>query len=433
MLTSDRPLIAYLDFKSPYAYLAWEPTVHMARELGIAVDWRPFVLDIPSFLGSARLDRSGRVAESNRSVEQWSGVKYSYFDCRRYANLRGLTVRGTVKIWDTALAAIGMLWAKRQGDAVLERYVAAVYEPFWKRELDVEDVAEIRRVLESVGADVAGFEAYARGQGAEENAALQHEAFDAGVFGVPTYVVNGELYFGREHLPRVRWHLTGEDGPPPDVAYVVPEGAHVAPAERLDVCLDFASPHSYLALAGTLQLVAELGLSVDWRPLITAPQKSPPPPQPDDDRGTRHRHFRAAYTAHDIQRYATHELPNLHAQTDGRFAALGLLWVQKAAPRRANEYVEAVFARLWRRSLPSDDVASVEGVLRDLGLDADGFARYRAAAGPEELDAIQAELKGQGVISTPTYLVDGEPFLGRQHLPLIEARLRAGRLRAGRD
>ncbi len=427
MLTSDRPLIAYLDFKSPYAYLAWEPTVHMARELGIAVDWRPFVLDIPSFLGSARLDRSGRVAEANRSAEQWSGVKYSYFDCRRYANLRGLTVRGTVKIWDTSLAAIGMLWAKRQGDAMLERYVAAVYEPFWKRELDVEDVAEIRRILESVGADVAGFEAYARGPGAEENAILQHEAFDAGVFGVPTYVVNGELYFGREHLPRVRWHLSGEQGPPPDVAYAVPEGAHVAPAERLEVCIDFASAQSYLALAGTLQLVAELGLRPAWRPLITPPQKAPPPPRPDDDRGTRHRRFRARYTTHDIQRYAAHGLPNVHERTDGRVAALGLLWVEKAAPQRTGDYVEAVFARLWRRSAPIGQVAAVEGVIRDLGMDATGFADYRAGAGPEELDALQVELKGQGVISAPTYLLDGEPFVGRQHLPLIEARLRAGR------
>ena len=103
-LKSDRPLIVYLDFKSPYAYLAWQPTLEMARELGVPVGWRPFVLDIPSYLGSAKLGKSGELAEQNRSEEQWSGVKYAYYDCRRYANLRQLTVRGTVKIWDTNLA-----------------------------------------------------------------------------------------------------------------------------------------------------------------------------------------------------------------------------------------------------------------------------------------------------------------------------------------
>ncbi len=76
-LASQRPLITYIDFKSPYAYLAVEPTRALARECGIAVDWRPLVLDIPSFLGSAKLDNSGRVSEQKRSPGQWSSVKYA--------------------------------------------------------------------------------------------------------------------------------------------------------------------------------------------------------------------------------------------------------------------------------------------------------------------------------------------------------------------
>jgi 2-hydroxychromene-2-carboxylate isomerase len=41
-------LTVYIDFKSPYAYLAIEPTRRLAKELQIEVDWYPFVLDIPS-------------------------------------------------------------------------------------------------------------------------------------------------------------------------------------------------------------------------------------------------------------------------------------------------------------------------------------------------------------------------------------------------
>mgnify|MGYP006252401711 FL=1 len=84
-LDSAAPLIVYLDFKSPYAYLAVEPTRRMLAQQGAVADWRPFVLDIPSYLGSAKLGKSGEVKEQNRSTEQWSGVKYAYFDCRRYA------------------------------------------------------------------------------------------------------------------------------------------------------------------------------------------------------------------------------------------------------------------------------------------------------------------------------------------------------------
>ena len=119
-LESDRSLIVYIDFKSPYAYLAVEPTRRMLNELGLSADWRPFVLDIPSYLGTAKLDKAGKVAKQNRSEEQWSGVKYAYYDCRRYANLRDLTVRGTVKIWNTDLPALGMQWAKQHREAAIE-------------------------------------------------------------------------------------------------------------------------------------------------------------------------------------------------------------------------------------------------------------------------------------------------------------------------
>ena len=90
---SDAPLIVYIDFKSPYAFLAIEPTRQMLKKLGLLADWRPFVLDIGSYLGTAKLANDGKVASQSRSKEQWSGVKYAYFDCRRYANLADLTIR----------------------------------------------------------------------------------------------------------------------------------------------------------------------------------------------------------------------------------------------------------------------------------------------------------------------------------------------------
>ena len=145
---SEAPLIIYIDFKSPYAYLSVAPTREMLSKLKVIADWRPFVLDIPSYLGSAKLDKGAKkVAKQNRTEEQWSGVKYAYFDCRRYANLSGMTIRGTVKIWNTDLPSIGMLWVKQFSDlaeqceagSLLERYIDFIYDPFWKRELDVED------------------------------------------------------------------------------------------------------------------------------------------------------------------------------------------------------------------------------------------------------------------------------------------------------
>ena len=218
-LRSEHRLIVYVDFKSPYAYLAKDPAYAIEDDLGIEIDWRPLTLDIPSYLGSARLDTQGKVVENNRTPQQWSGVKYAYRDARRYASLRGLTIRGTTKIWDSSLAGIGMLWAKAQGRAVLRGYIDRVYDRFWKRELDIEDAHVIDSVLAESGAELKGFAAYHTGEGRAYNDRIQQQIFAAGVFGVPSFVVDGELFFGREHLPRVRWLLTGKCGAPPDIAY----------------------------------------------------------------------------------------------------------------------------------------------------------------------------------------------------------------------
>ena len=216
---SERPLIVYIDFKSPYAFIAKDPTYALAEHLGIDIDWRPLTLDIPSFLGSARLGAKDEVVEQNRTPEQWRGVKYAYRDARRYARLSGYLLRGTIKIWDTSLVHIGMMWAKRHGDAVLANYLNESYARFWRREFDAEDAGVVTAALAAAGAETDGFEAFHEGPGRAEHDAMQAAIFDAGIYGVPGYVVEGEYFFGREHLPMVRWILTGRRGTAPDVAY----------------------------------------------------------------------------------------------------------------------------------------------------------------------------------------------------------------------
>src|SRR5262249_48454290 len=129
-MPEPRTITVYTDYKSPYAYLAKDPAYELARDFGARLDWLPYILDIPSFLGSARLDEAGNVVEQNRNAHQWRRVKYSYMDCRRQARKQGLVIRGTTKIWDSVLASCGMLFAKGQGEAVLRGYHDRVFDRF---------------------------------------------------------------------------------------------------------------------------------------------------------------------------------------------------------------------------------------------------------------------------------------------------------------
>ena len=195
----------YTDHKSPYAYLAIAPAWELERDFDVALDWHPYTLDIPDYLGSAEVGDDGTVVAENRSPHQWRRVKYSYMDARRYANLRGLTLRGPRKIWDSSLSAIGMLWAKAHGG--VRAYNDIVYERFWQRALDIEDGAVVEGVLSEAGIDTTGFAAWAAGEGRELHDTIRADAEARGVFGVPTFVLDDELFWGREHLALIRLRL----------------------------------------------------------------------------------------------------------------------------------------------------------------------------------------------------------------------------------
>jgi 2-hydroxychromene-2-carboxylate isomerase len=102
-----------------------------------------------------------------------------------------------------------MLYAKRQEDAVFRRYHDTIFGRFWKRELDIEDVGVISGVLAEAGANPAEFPDYSAGPGRAELEAVCHAAEAIGVFGVPSFVLDGELFWGREHLPEIREMLGG--------------------------------------------------------------------------------------------------------------------------------------------------------------------------------------------------------------------------------
>lgn len=191
-------LTVYLDYKSPYAYLALDPTRDLAREFGLELRWLPYSLKIENFLGEV----------DTRNPHQWRRVKYSYMDARRLANERGLIVRGPQKLFDSAISHTGMLFAGDAGADVVERYHDIIFEGFFKRELNIEDVGHVTDALNNAGAPARTFQDFLHGPGAERLDMTLKDAEDRlGVFGVPTYVVDDEIFWGGDRLPQVRRRL----------------------------------------------------------------------------------------------------------------------------------------------------------------------------------------------------------------------------------
>ena len=190
-----RQILHVTDYKSPFAYLAKDPTYALEDEFDVAVEWRHFTLDIPSFLG----------AVETRNETEWRKVRYAYMDMRRWANKRGLTVKGPRRIYDSSPAAIGMQYAQDQN--VFRPYNDRVFDRFWNHQLEVDDVAALTAVLDEVGVDAAGFASYLASEGRRRHDAMRLETEKLGIFGVPSFVLDGEIFWGYDRMDLLRERL----------------------------------------------------------------------------------------------------------------------------------------------------------------------------------------------------------------------------------
>jgi 2-hydroxychromene-2-carboxylate isomerase len=202
-------ITVYIDYKSPYAFLAKDRVYALAAATGAAIDWRPYVLNVPLYLGGATVDASGAVVEVDRNAHQWRRIRYMFMDCRRQARKQGLVLRSTQKIWNSAPAAAGMLFAQQAGEAAFRHYHDTIFDRFWKRELDIESTDALTAVLTEAGADGPAFAAFLP-EGLVRVATIARAAEADGVFGVPTFILDGAMFWGGEHLPDIFEMLSGK-------------------------------------------------------------------------------------------------------------------------------------------------------------------------------------------------------------------------------
>jgi len=181
----------YYDYKSPFTYLAFAPALELEATHDVRLRFIPHELDVRSAYGGELEQRPER---------EWFKVRYLYADARRFANDRGLIIRGPQKIFDSRRALMSGLYAGQQGR--FREYSQRVFERFFKRELDLEDPEALAAVLTEAGLDPGDFQRFARNEGEALLRLAREEADRDGVFGVPTLIVAGEMFWGND---RIKW------------------------------------------------------------------------------------------------------------------------------------------------------------------------------------------------------------------------------------
>jgi 2-hydroxychromene-2-carboxylate isomerase len=187
-----KELKMYSDYKSPFAYLAFDPAFKLEKRFWVRVRWIPFQLRIKG--------------KGERSIYSEYKARYSYLDARRWARGRGLVIRGPQKVYDTTPALIGGLFAAKHQRLI--DYSRVVYEKFFRRELEIDQADAIARVIDNIGMSADEYRGYLAGDGARDYQRAQQEAIEDHVFGVPLFFFDSEPFWGHDRIPMLEERLT---------------------------------------------------------------------------------------------------------------------------------------------------------------------------------------------------------------------------------
>ena len=191
------------DFASPNAYLAEGPLHELAARHGATVR------RIPCLLGGIF-----KLTANQAPFTAFGGVKgklaYEQLEMQRFIRRHGLTrfrMNPHFPI-NTIHIMRGLVAAEQLG--VAEAYVTVVLKAMWENGENMGDPAVIARVLADAGLDSTAILERSQSQPVkDELTANTAAAVERGSFGIPTFFVGDEMFFGKERLGQVEDALAG--------------------------------------------------------------------------------------------------------------------------------------------------------------------------------------------------------------------------------
>ena len=202
-------LCVLLDIRQPQAYLALHPAAALAEECGIEVDWLPLVVS-PLLAPSEPGSDDDRRVRHRRSRAQAIAREIA-----TYAAVQGLVIREYYRDSDPVEFNLAWLWIRESYPELLFSFLAEAFRAYWALELEISSIEAVASVVDRCGAGEREFQSWRADVGPRQAVALAEELQGIGVTRAPCYLVEDEVFVGRQHLAMIRWILAGRQGPGP--------------------------------------------------------------------------------------------------------------------------------------------------------------------------------------------------------------------------
>ena len=196
-MRGTKDVYIYFNFRSPYCYLASRTMFDVLDQAAAMVIWRP--------LGGWH----GRTAQDHPRLQD--KVRIARQDLARITKKRGYPCCPPPPGCDPTLPALGSLYAERQG--LLRPYVEGVMLKEWGEGLDVGQEEILVELAGELGLDRTEFRAALHDEeGMRQLENNWQEAVEKGVIGVPTFVMDEQIFWGHDRLPWLREYLEQQAG-----------------------------------------------------------------------------------------------------------------------------------------------------------------------------------------------------------------------------
>jgi 2-hydroxychromene-2-carboxylate isomerase len=202
-------LIDYYDsMSSPWTYLGHQRFETLAHRFGLIINHKPMdLLKVWSVSGGLPLKQRARQRQAYRHVElrRWSEILQ--IPCNLEPAYHPVADRRACYMVIAAMRR-GLDWSK---------LAYALLRAVWVEDRNIADHPTLAAIADENGMDGKALLA------STEDAAVQaeyqsntEEAMRIGVFGAPTYVYDGELFWGQDRLQMLEWRLRQKLGAPKD-------------------------------------------------------------------------------------------------------------------------------------------------------------------------------------------------------------------------
>jgi 2-hydroxychromene-2-carboxylate isomerase len=192
-------LECFFDCSSPWTYFAFESLLRMQDEIGVTIQWRPFLV-------GGVFNAVNPSVYNSRDAPVPAKADYSKKDQQDWARYLGLPVlyRPTVFPVNSVKAMRACIVLEPEGKLV--PFARAAFKAYWTDDKDISQVPVLTEIFLALGIDAGNLLAAIDRQPVKDALrANTQEAIDRGSFGSPTIFVGGvDMYFGNDRMPLIK-------------------------------------------------------------------------------------------------------------------------------------------------------------------------------------------------------------------------------------